>query len=296
VKKYSIAFFTFFVLAAFTSCNKTLAPEPAYIDYYSMNMLDTAWFPASLPSGLIPSDRVYIVRSSYDGGGHISTPAMIKILKLDLTGIGQNNWDAFRDNISLKGEDLSGFRYIDLWLKADIDNPVNLAVDIGIISEDSNGNGLFELNINTVSPFVLKDSEDTNGNGLLESGEDTGISPGLYAGMLGSNPEYWGAGNAALDSEDMNKNGKLDTDEHFYRFSFPQNSDLQLPAFSPGWQHIKISLKNYSQAVGINGPGLDPYNPAYMKDVRHIRMIISGAGVSPSAGRLEFESISLTRN
>ncbi|HRU39816.1 MAG TPA: hypothetical protein P5511_08070, partial [Candidatus Goldiibacteriota bacterium] len=279
----------------------------------SLSMLDTSWFPASLPSGKLPSNRVYISKSSYDGEGHDKTklisgsgtytPSTVRIMKLDYSGLTDQKWDSLRYVLSASGENLHNYSYLEMWVRVKTDRPVRLAVDIGVISEDSNGNNSFKYNDGS----GRKDSEDTIApgsnvpSGRLEDGEDIGISGGIYDSLVGVNNAYWGAANGKLDTEDMNGNGMLDTEEKFYRYSpvaasgYQSHASLEL-SNRDEWVNIRIPLNQISDWLGLSPQERDIKNTQFLALIKHVRLIVMGAGSSPSSGTIEIESIDFAGN
>lgn len=278
-----------------------------------MSMIDTAWFPASYPLGKVPVNRVFTVRSSYEGQGHekIQTisqgyaPSVQKILRVRYDGLTDQKWDALRQNISAAGENMHNYSFLEMWVKVRTNKPIRMSVDIGIISEDSNYNSAFLYN--SLSPLKLNDSEDTliqnKPSGRLENGENIGISPGYYAGYPGSTAAYWGAGNSNTlpDTEDMNNNGSLDTGEKFYRYSAEAASgyighpELEF-SDRDEWVNIRIPLNQVSDSSGLSVQERDIKNTQFLAMIKHIRISFAGAGSSASSGTVEIESIKFIGN
>jgi cell surface protein SprA len=152
-----------------------------------------------------------------------------------------------------------------------------MQIDIGNISEDIIPNGI----LNT---------EDKNANGILDESEDTGLD-GLYnlyevsydpeqnpdpfcddfvLPRNLSNPlDYLNIdgteGNSILpeigkfpDSEDLNRNNKLDIENHYYSYLVPitlnENNFLADYNEESGWGLLKIPLIDYHYTFG------DPYS------------------------------------
>lgn len=270
----------------------------------SANMTLTNWFPASLPQGYQPEDRKYFTKKEESAQGHepvnVNDPLSFdykKMMRLDYDGLAAGQWDAFRNIISASGENLNLFNYLEMWVYVDTDSPVKLFLDVGIISEDSNGNNRFEYNSET---GVRRDSEDVEQNGRKTPENDIGISSGIYP----SNPAYWGAGNDWLDTEDMNSNGVLDTTEKFYRFTYDAapgyiyGNHAQFRLEGKGWRNIKIPLREPSDAPGTTAgeKDTDPKNTLYMSMIRHLRVGLTGGGSTPAKGHVIIESIEFKGN
>jgi hypothetical protein len=273
----------------------------------SASMSFGSWFPAAMPQGLQPADRTFISRpTDYLADGHVlTTPTQSAsglpqstqkhMLKLDFNGLTDKKWDSYAYVLSPAGESLHNYSYMEMWVKVTTSNPVVLNVDVGVISEDANGNGVL-------------DTEDKNNDNQLNSSptnEDTGIGGGIYDQLVGPNPTYWGAGNNILDSEDLNRDGKLETDEKYYRFSSISTSGRtahpELTFTNMGqWINIRIPLSEFSDAVNMsidpNNCEVCPENTQFMSIVKHIRLTLQGTGSSPSVGSMIIESIDFKGN
>lgn len=270
----------------------------------SATMLQTAWFPASLPHGYQTGDRKYFNKREERAAGHepvnINDPLGTtdkKMLRLDYENLAAGEWDAFRNVLSTSGENLNLYNYLEMWVYVDTDVPVKLFLDMGIISEDSNRNNTFDYNR---ADGTRRDAEDFERNGRFIPEKDTGISSGIYP----HNPAYWGAGNQVLDSEDMNSNGVLDTVERFYRFTYDAapgyiyGNHAQFRLEGRGWRNIKIPLREPSDAPGTTDAerNIDPKNTLYMAMIRHLRVGLTGTGTIPAKGHVIIESIEFKGN
>ncbi|MCX8094155.1 MAG: hypothetical protein N3E50_08325, partial [Candidatus Goldbacteria bacterium] len=268
----------------------------------TLTMAKNYWFPAAMPIGMQPEYRTYCYKDDYTGYGHevVTSQTTVQtqkpILTLSYSGLTDQRWDAFRYIVSTTGESFRNYTYMELWVRVVNGNrPVKMDIDIGVVSEDSNGNNSFS--------YGGADSEDTqpiNNRLDLDKGEDSGISSGIYP----PNPTYWGAGNNVLDTEDMNYNGRLDTEEKYYRFSTVATGDgiaypsLEIPATGE-WKNIRIPLYKFSSGVNLSYEDrLDPAlsNSRFMSLVKHIRITVKGTSGSPSNGTLEIESIKFVGN
>lgn len=256
-----------------------------------------SWFPASIPAGVVPENRVLTGKENVTENGHqivtegtLGSSAQV-MLRLNYSGLTQDRWDAYRYVVSAFGENLNNLNYMEMWVYVDTDNPVKLKVDVGIISEDSNGNNTFQLNSTS---GVRRDSEDAENNGKLKAVYDIGIGRGIYP----ENPDYWGAGNDVLDTEDMDNDGQMDTSESYYEFSSdgPNYYHPQLTLSQKGWHLVKIPLSQFSQSFGLNSDQRNPSSTAFFSIIKHVRVSIKGAGASPSAGHIKIESINFLGN
>lgn len=271
----------------------------------SLTMAKNYWFPAAMPIGMQPQYRTYCYKDDYTGYGHevVTSQTTVQtqkpIFTLAYSGLTDQRWDSFRYVVSTTGESFRNYTYMELWVRVVNGNrPVKMDIDIGVISEDSNGNNSFSYNIDANN---LRDSEDIKPiNGRLDDGEDNGISSGIYP----SNPDYWGRGNNVLDTEDMNHNGRLDTDEKYYRFSTSAVGDgiaypqLEIPA-NGEWKNIRIPLYKFSSGVNLSYEDrLDPSlsNSRFMALIKHIRITVKGSSSLPANGKIEIESVKFIGN
>ncbi len=244
----------------------------------STSMDKNYWFPASRPqaSDISSGERIQISKSNItdidpapSAGSDIYGTSSRKImLQFNYNNLTSSKWDAYRYLISSYGENLNNYSYIDMWVYTT--QPIEIGVDLGVISEDSNGNSVL-------------DTEDKHGgrpNGILESDEDTGINQ--------SNDEYWGARNTYLDTEDMNNNGILDTLDAYYQYRKQITETGR-------WINLKIDLKKIGEFTGYN-VSLDPASKNFLSLVKHARLVIRGVSGSPVNGYVKIASIDFTGN
>ncbi len=235
------------------------------------------WFPASRPQASdISTDRIQIIKSNItdvdpapSSGTDIYGTSNRKImLQLNYDNLTNSRWDAYKYSVSSYGENLNNYSYIEMWVYTT--QPIEIGVDLGVISEDSNGNGI----LNT------EDNSGGRPNGILESGEDIGID--------GAGSEYWGSGNGFLDTEDMNNNGILDTLDAYYQY--------RKPLIETGrWINLKIDLKKIGEFAGYNVT-TDPANKNFLSLIKHLRLVIRGRSATPVTGYVKISSIDITGN
>jgi hypothetical protein len=273
------------------------------------------WFPASSPYGVIPipesttqhTNRVYFDRSDVQDQSQeyqtsaslITTQQQVTDLNLNFSGLTQDKWEALRYILSSTGQSFKQYNYIEMWVYVNVNQPVNMSLELGVISEDSNGSGVFAYNQSPKSVIpadqaggiVLNESEDYDQNGKYTIDNDLGISSGIYP----NNPTYWGKGNQTLDTEDMNNNGRLDTSEAYYIYSRDNNNNQALTLSGSGqWVNIKIPLKNYTGILGGVIP--DATNPNFMSNIQHLRVAFKGTSATPASGTIRIQSIKFTGN
>lgn len=181
------------------------------------------------------------------------------------------------------GLDMSHSRFIEVWARG---SKGKLKIDIGSISED-----VYPLS----APNSTLDTEDKvisgmgHGDGILTEDEDTGIDglpdsqePGYSASNTDPSGDNWNykektdysringtEGNrydsdssGIPDTEDINGNGVLDTDETYYEYTVAMDDPFDpylvqdsVPAGnSGGWRLFRIPLWNNAKAL-IGGSG-----------------------------------------
>ncbi|MEK7764628.1 MAG: hypothetical protein AAB368_00185, partial [bacterium] len=166
-----------------------------------------AWFPSPQPVWPIPLNRTERLAWHTSDGGH--QPATItRSLELQYQNLSATSWDGLRYVLSPVGLDLSNFQYLEMWVYGDGNNE-QLAVSLGVVSEDSNGNNAL-------------DTEDLNRDFALNGGEDVGIPPGgAYWGGDALFPYFsrWVApGAKVLNTEDANGNGSMDAINKYFEY------------------------------------------------------------------------------
>lgn len=122
-------------------------------------------------------------------------------------------------------------------------------------------------------------SEDVDGDAFLDTEDKNGdgkLNPGEDIGIdLGG--RVIGEGNGRLDTEDLDGNGLLDTDENYATYDWIIEPDLRIDW--TGWRKLTISLK-------------DAFNWDQVKSmVKHLRLLIEGDDM---AGTLRFALISIS--
>lgn len=244
----------------------------------------TSWFPASIPDGTGSLSRAGTLAWHTADGGHATT--LERRLELAYKDFDSSKWDGIRYVLSPIGLDISNYQYVEMWVHGD-GNPVEMAVDIGVLSEDSNGNGAL-------------DTEDKNGDFTLNSGEDAGIN-GDNAAYWGGCNGFWkswaGPGCGMLNTEDTNGNGVLDKSSSYFEY--------KMKVWWTGWKFVKIPLnltsnnKIIQAETDTQGERLDVdftlHGSPQKSVVRHMRIWLGNAGGSLS-GELWIEPVAITGN
>lgn len=259
------------------------------------NNSNNIWFPSSEPTtgSFSPTDRQFITRSVVYEYGRAPVDSNDKKhqLKLTYNQLDQSKWDGFVYSIDASGRNLHEYSFLEVVAYSSVTTTgrVNLNIDLGLVNEDSNGNGVLN--------FEIAPDDDT---GITQkiTGYDVNRQPVFgddpTAGARGegsypntAHPEYWGEGlnNNIIQSEDLDNDFEYDTVDSHYEYTI----DLK-----PGWQVYKIPLANTSTAVGT--VITDPQDPGFFSFIKHARIWLTGASASAESGFIRFESIQITGN
>jgi hypothetical protein len=260
---------------------------------------NNSWFPASAPVQLQnsdPANRHYVNLDPTNALGRVplnGTDTKNQLL-WSYNNLDANSWDGFVYPVSTSGTNMNGYRYLEISVKsnADATQQVTLHFDLGVVSEDSNGNGRlnFENDGLTLAPGTnigianyLHDITNGIRNTLLDPGPVQGIYPSNFR------KDYWGSGNgkSTPDTEDLDKNDHLDTAQSYYEYDY---------TLTPGWNYIKIPLASYSKRLGDPLPTDQTQDSSFLSFVKHVRLWTSGPVSGHASGSLMFESIQLTGN
>ncbi len=168
--------------------------------------------------------------------------------------------------LSRTGADLSDKDSISMWVRGD-GSGAELIMDLGTISEDADGTG------------ILK-TEDVNNSGTLDHGQDIG-----WDFEFGDEVIPIGARNARIDSNDLDRDGYLDTIENFARFEYdPADPDLRyLKMDWTGWRLITVPIE-------LAG------DEDIWSAVKHVRLTVRGRRGTSFAGRIGIMSIEALGN
>jgi motility/secretion related protein SprA/carbohydrate binding protein with CBM11 domain len=269
---------------------------------------NNAWFPSSKPISPIPiaqnppsyndvNKRIFIYQTDAFEPGHAAVDGNDKThqLRWYYNGLSSDTWDGFMYPISSSGTNLHEYKHIemDIYCPPGADTVV-LNIDLGLVSEDSNGNGILNF----------------EGDGhTLGSGDDVGIGniydnkylvpPSVKAdpdGPKGFFPEgapggYWGDGNNRLNTEDLNGDGELGETTSYYQYTV--NLD------KTGWNAIQIPLAKFvtpTQSSTGTAPTTNTQDLKFLESVKHMRMWITSSSNTPSSNYIQFESIRITGN
>lgn len=262
------------------------------------------WFPASHPDLFAnPADRRYVyLTDAYETGRvPVDSNDKVHMMRWYYTDLNSATWDGFIYPVSTSGANLHEYRYLEIsvFSAADDAHPVVLNLDLGVLSEDSNGNG--ELNFEGDRQYLGTNVDTGIGNKFLDryavpptiTADPTGVQ-GIYpdtlpAGYLGPGlAQYWGAGNGKLNNEDLDNNDQLNRDESFYKYRF---------TLQRGWNFIKVPLESFNGRGGGTWPtAINRQDSSFLSFIKHARLWITGGSALASSGYIQLESVQFTGN
>lgn len=186
------------------------------------------------------------------------------------------------------GVDLSKKQFLEMWVMGDgtaagaTPSQTELNVTLGQVSENFDGAGLLK-------------TEDANGNNTLDASEDSGIAfvnPDATSVTLG-------AGNLRIDSNDIDRNGVLNSENTTIGGNFGYNAPL-LPSPSggitfdstvganrvdfSGWKFVRVPL-NISSATASNWSA-----------VKSVRLSLKPGATATRAGTIHIAKIAIVGN
>jgi len=212
-------------------------------------------------------------------------------------------WGSLSHSISPTGSDFSTYQFMEIWLKVEGDKNVNLNIDFGTVSEDTDDdfrldsedlpenleddNGDHKIDILDLNKKNLSAKDKYKGNGSLDIGEDTGW---VYNGGSGAEFARVGKENSILDTEDLDGDVVLDTTDSYFEFTVPLNaipSDwIRRENHDSGWIFLSIPIES---AVP---QGRAPTWGA----VKHARIWLEKNEPGTAVGKLQWYSISVSGN
>ncbi|HPJ39085.1 MAG TPA: hypothetical protein PLT75_11610, partial [Spirochaetota bacterium] len=192
--------------------------------------------------------------------------------------------------LSSQAVDFSGLQYVEIWFRSTGGTgTVDMYLDVGRISEDSDGDGRL-------------DTEDANLNGFLDSDpssglfEDRGFDFNPTGGIFtreGTGPQLnsYTLGNGVLDNEDLNGNGLLDTTEQFIRMpggvtATYNGETLQgIDLSDTSWHRVRVYLNKESAAYQADANLYEEI----LKQVESLRLMV--VRNTASSGTIYVDSI-----
>ena len=181
-------------------------------------------------------------------------------LSVGYTFNAEDTYVAISFHISDVAQDFSKKTFLEFWVRDD--NYPDVTLDVGILNEDADGDGL--------------ETEDKNADNLLNSGEDGGI---VLAGIP------VGSGNGILDSEDRDRDGTLDVDQAFFRTRLNTDSSIAEITFFPEnkWRRYRVFLGTLLAAGGATeaaGLAVGSTQKPDAKVIKDIRLIFTKTGLA----------------
>ncbi|MBU0692177.1 cell surface protein SprA [bacterium] len=199
-------------------------------------------------------------------------------------------------------------KFIEFWIELPGNPEGRLVVDLGTISEDALPDGKMSSEDTPIEGEVASNEQREYGNGILDNGEDTGIdgiglpdpadsaywnglenppvpswddygySPGssdfeFVNGMEGNGGNGALEGNEDPDTEDLNRNKILDTENSYFSYSI--DLDYDSPYIVGGeeterWRLFRVPLDS------LDNPVLDIVGQPSMSDIRWARVYMTG--------------------
>jgi len=161
--------------------------------------------------------------------------------------------------------DMREYADMELWIKGA--GTVKISVDLGIVSEDADGTGTVPM------------TEDKNKNVLLDKGEDIG-----WEFQLGTETIRVGANNRKIDTEDLDGDGQLSTQNHYFTLNLDKATDTTQGMGLNGFCRYILPLQN-----AVTGDGQPNWEL-----IKHIRIRLEGT--TTTSGQVCIGDISLIKS
>lgn len=220
--------------------------------------------------------------------GHISEPYQSQDTQRSLVfeyefAAGESCIPVVTRRLSSQATDFSGLQYVEIWYRSEgMTGNVDIHMDLGRINEDGDGDGFY-------------DNEDTNLNGFLDYDPLTGLTEdkgyvfdGNSPTIVGGGPKLnsYTVGDGVLNSEDLNGNGALDTNESVLRLegAVTKDGDPQFVTVTSSdvvWRMKRIYLNRSSTAF--------QNNVELLKQVESVRIFLRSAAAG--RGKIYIDSI-----
>lgn len=201
------------------------------------------------------------------------------VLWISLNGqpaAGGNGWASITQNLSTTGLDLTTSEFLEFYASTLGDESPQLAliIDIGVVSEDA-----FVLDsLGLPSGVGQLDQEADPAIGVWGTQDDTGLwdrrcvsQPNVTAFPLGDERSVCANNNGFEDTEDLNRDNFLNTDERFFRYVVPLTRGSRYLNRVTGGEFLfnlyKIPLREPDLREGLTDQGL--------QNVRHIRVTLT---------------------
>ncbi len=249
---------------------------------------EDSWSISGLPSEVIGRAKLYPDKPEKQCGPYNRKEDFMtddknedeETLVLQYEGLDSQSSFSICQSLSKTAMDYSEYTHLEVWVK---NNPSfqsadELYVDVGIVSEDTDEDGNL-------------DKEDKNDDGNLNVGEDVGWEfndklregPGTYT-KVGADNEY-------LDSEDLDGDGYLDTQEGYFAIPVKKEGIQSIPQSAKGdWVVYTISLDNLGTKTKKGN------QEASWTLIKHLRIRIAGTNTSNTTGEIVIGAVSFIGN
>ncbi len=255
-------------------------------------------------------NSVYQSVPAYGGETYASTKQAtdtVQILQFPYTNLSNQTWAGVRQVVSANGADYSNVSFLQSWIYND-GQPKWIMVDFGVMNEDSNGNGVLDMdggvtqvpqqtaNSNYGIPTFYFPGNPWSFNGSPSSPVPIINSNGVAIPVSGETTSQEGVSvgiNTNYVTEDMNGNLILDTTDAYYEYGFQANWT--------GWKQVKVPV-NYTAPDGTTTtPDGTTYffhtqgaaNPTI---IRTVRVWTTGVDSTPRSGDFYLQNISFSHN
>ncbi len=256
-----------------------LSSEPTSVPLTRRSILNYYYYRDSATGGVLqnllyPASKIpYRVKPGPFNVAYGHSPQNQRSLVLDFDGDGDYASIVTRQ-LSDSAVDFSELQYVEISYLYDGTNDVDLYIDLGSVNEDGDGDGVF-------------DTEDVNRNNVLDRDPVSGYSEDVGFEFNdpfnvtrvggGASINALTRGNGILDTEDINRNGVLDTIDNVY--TVPDTSRT-IPGNDVRWKKKRI----YIDRSAITRSEVD-----LLKQVEAVRLyLVKSAGVS---GRMYIDEI-----
>jgi hypothetical protein len=268
--------------------------------FQAFSVMREAWVPSSVPAGYIwedsrriwwcVKDREVRVEDLFPYAEPGPGEGFLPVLEINFRGAQypgkgfdpDGQWSGLMRLIDASGRDYSDLGYLEVWLRRKQGSGGSMHIDLGDLSE------------NFYNPWEADSlhTEDRDGDGKLDSAtENTGLD-GVFTGETGDDPkDDWSytEGDCSQvngternprsipDTEDLDGNHLLDTDEAHFRLAFELDDQANVAQESGDWRLYRVPLADAEPVVG---------SPTW-ESIRHARFFFSGTD-SPAVYQIAY--------
>ncbi|MDI6735720.1 MAG: hypothetical protein QME42_05935 [bacterium] len=259
-------------------------------------MSETAWQLSSLPETDLPRAKLWYCKNS-EGNLMTSPPRRniteisgpydykenIKweeddtvdenVLRLNYTEFGPDSWISVVQPLSNVPLDWTDYTHLEIWLRdQDINKMDELYIDLGEVSENADG---------TERERPPK-KEDRDGNAILNKDEDTG-----WVFSYSDATTQVGPDNNQLDTEDLDGNGVLTTQENCFVLKFKEFTEgtVSIRSQIGDWRLWSIPLSKAEKGSLTQTPKWNA--------IKQIRLRFKGTQTSAFEGEIRLGGIAL---